>query len=160
MAHREGAQELRLAQDRLVTDDVGQGLLGGQVEMGRDRTELQVQVHEDNAVGPSLCRRHRDVRRDGRRPDPTLGAEDGDHSAGLRDREAVGRDDRRLVLRSLEAQEERLDPRLDLSCVERSGDDVVRSGLQEADPLLDVVAVGHAQDGHRGHGRRGPDLAA
>ena len=97
---------------------------------------------------------------DGRRPDATLRAEDGDHSPGPRDREPVGRDDRCEVLRPLEAEQQRLDPGLDLTCVERSGDDVVGAGLQEADPLLDVVACRDAQDRHGGHGRRGADLAA
>ena len=44
--------------------------------------------------------------------------------------------------------------------VERPGHDVVRAGLEEADPLLDVVAGADAHDRDRRHRRRRPDLAA
>ena len=82
VAHRVGAQELRLAQRGLVADDVGEGLLGVEVEMRRDAAELQVEVDEDDPVRPALRGRDRDVGRDGRRPDAALGAEDGDRRGG------------------------------------------------------------------------------
>ena len=55
-------------------------------------------------------------------------------------RQAVRGDDRGEVARPLEAEQERLDPGLELAGVERPRHDVVRAGLEEADPLLDVVA--------------------
>ena len=62
--------------------------------------------------------------------------------------------------RPLEAEQQRLDAGLDLARVERPRDDVVGTGLEEADALLDVVAGGDAQDGDGRHRRCGPDLAA
>ena len=43
--------------------------------------------------------------------------------------------------RALKAQEESLDPGLELAAVERLGHDVVRARLEEADALLDVVVA-------------------
>ena len=68
--------------------------------------------------------------------------------------------DRSDLARALEADEQRLDPRLELARVERLGHDVVRAGLEEPDPVLDVVGLADAQDGDRRQGRRAPDLAA
>ena len=65
------------------------------------------------------------------------------------------------VLRALEAEEERLDPGLELAGVEGLGHDVVGAGLEEADPVLDVVRLADAQDRDRGRGLGvRPDLAA
>ncbi len=50
--------------------------------------------------------------------------------------------------------EERLDPGLELARVEGPGDDVVGAGLEEPDPLLDVVGLADAQDRDRGQARR------
>ena len=66
----------------------------------------------------------------------------------------------RQVPRPLEAQQQGLDPGLELARIERARDDVVRAGLEEADPLLDVVAAADAHDRDGRHRRRGPDLAA
>ncbi len=93
-------------------------------------------------------------------PTPPLGLYTATRRRGRAERQAVGRHDRGEVLRPLEAEQQRLDAGLDLARVERSRDDVVGAGLEEPDPLLDVVGRGHAQDRHRRHRRRGADLAA
>ena len=146
VAHRVRPEQLRLAHRDLVADDVDDGLLRLEVEMRRDAPELQVEVDQDDPIRPRLGRGDGDVDGHGRGPDAALGAEHGHGALGPGDRQAVARHDRRQVLRALEAQQERLDPRFELAGVERPGDDVVRSGLEEADALLDVVAVGDAQD--------------
>ena len=64
-----------------------------------------------------------------------------------------------------------LDARLELHLVERLGDDVVGAGLEQGDPLLEVVGLRDRQDrqvlgrvvpaqllDHRDHGERGRDL--
>ena len=159
MAHRVGPQELRLAQGGVVADDVRDGLLRLEVEVGRDAAELQVEIDQDDPIGPTARRGDRDVRGDGRRADAALGAVDRHRAARLGQGQAIGETRSGHVLRPLEAQQQRLDPRLDLASVEGPGDDVVGAGLQEADPLLDLIGDGHAQEGHRGHRRGGPDLA-
>jgi hypothetical protein len=160
VAHRVGLHDLGLAHRGLVTDDVGEGLLGPQVEVTRDAAELQRHVEEDDAVGPADRRGHRDVRRDGRRPDAALRAVHGDDPASPAHRQPVGRDDRRHAASALEAQQERLDARLELAGVERAGHHVVRAGLQEADPLVDVIGLADAQDRDAGHGRGRAHLGA
>ena len=55
----------------------------------------------------------------------------------------------REVLRALEPQQQRLDPRLELAGVERPRHDVVGAGLEEADPLLDLVGLADAEDRDR-----------
>jgi hypothetical protein len=67
--------------------------------------------------------------------------------------------DRTDLARALEADEQRLDPRLELARVERLGHDVVRAGLQEPDAVLHVVGLADAQDGDGRQRRRAPDLA-
>ena len=53
------------------------------------------------------------------------------------------------LLRPLEAQRQRLDPGLQLGLVEGLRDDVVGAGLEQGDPLLEVVGLGDRQDRDR-----------
>ena len=59
------------------------------------------------------------------------------------------------VARALEPEEQRLDAGLELAAVERLGHDVVGAGLEERDPLVDVVGLADAQDRDADHGRVG-----
>ena len=93
-------------------------------------------------------------------PTPPFGLKHDDRPARPGHRQPVRGDDRREVLGALEPQEQRLDARLELARIERLGDDVVGAGLQEADPLLDVVRLADAQDRDGGHRGRVADLAA
>ena len=160
VADRVGAQQFRLAEGGLVAHDIGDGELRLEVQVRGHATELEVEVDEDDPVGLALRGDDGDVRGDRRRADSALRAvhRDGPSRAGKR--QAVRRHDRREVARALEAQQECLDPGLDLAGIERARDDVVCAGLEEADPLLDVVGRRDAQDRHGRHGRRRPDLAA
>ena len=126
-----------------------------EVEVARDAAELEREVDEDDLVGPAQCRGHRDVGGDGRGPDAALRAEDRDRAPGAGHRQAVGRVDRPLPARPLEAEQQRLDPGLELAAVERLGHDVVRAGLEEGDPLVDVVGLADADDRDLAH-RGGP----
>ena len=66
----------------------------------------------------------------------------------------------REVLRALEPEQQGLDAGLELAGVERLRHDVVGAGLEEADPLLDVVGLADAEDRDRGERGRRADLAA
>ena len=136
-------QQLGLAEGRLVAHHVGDGQLGFEVQVGRDTAELQRQVDEDDPIGLALRGDHSQVRGDRRRPDTTLWAVDGDRPPRARQRESVGRHDGSEILRPLEAEQQRLDPCLDLALVEWPADDVVGAGLELMRSSTSSVAATH-----------------
>jgi hypothetical protein len=108
--------------------------------VGRHLPELEVEVHDHRAVGLAHRGGHAEVRRDRGDACAALGREDDDEPPPVAAARPDGGRDRRQVARSLEAQDERLDPGLELARVERPGDHVVGAGLEEADPFLDLIA--------------------
>ena len=149
--HGVPSQQLRRLQRGGVAHDVRKRLLRLDVELRGDAPELQVEVDQDDTVGPLAGGHERDVGRDHRRPDPALRAEHRDDAAWRGHDHAVAwRRGRRDVAGPLEAQQQRLDPGFELACVDRLRDDVVRAGLEEPDALLDLVRLAHAQDGDAG----------
>ena len=137
-------------------DDVRQGLLRLDVELGGDAPELQVEVDQNDPVGPKVGGHERDVGRDHRRPDPALRTEYRHDAPWRRHDHAVSRRLLRGVAGPLEAQQQRLDPGFELPRIDGLRDDVVRAGLEELDALLDLVGLAHAQDGDAGQRRSCP----
>src|SRR5215210_5162886 len=158
VAGRVRPEELGLCERRLVADDVGQRVPRVEVEMRRDGPELKVEVEEHDLVRAALRLARGDVGRDRRRPDAALGTEHRDDAMELGKHRPVERQRRSEILRSLEAEQQRLDPRLELSTVEGLRHDVVGTGLEEPDPILDLVGLADAEDGRLDCRRRGADL--
>jgi hypothetical protein len=73
--------------------------------------------------------------------------------------DAVRRNDAAQVLRALEPEQQRLDTGLELTGVEWLDHHVVCTGLEEPNPLLDIVRLADAQDRDGGERRRRADLA-
>jgi hypothetical protein len=160
VAGRVRPEQLGLLHRLRLADDVGHRLPGRQIEVGSHLPELEVEVHDHRAVGPAHRGGHAEVRGDRRDACTPLGREDDDEPPPVAAGRPDGGRDRRQVARSLEAQDERLDPGLELAWVEGPGDHVVSAGLEEADPLIDIVGARHAEHRDRGQGGRAPDLAA
>ena len=72
-----GAEQLGLAQGRLVARELQQGLLRLQVEVRRHLAEREVEVDQQDAARVALAGDQREVRRDGRGPDAALRADHG-----------------------------------------------------------------------------------
>ncbi len=129
------------------------------VQVGRHLAEVDVEVDGGDLLGRLSGECHRDVDRDRRGSDAALGAEAGDEAPPAGDPNlaaGLGRE----VTGAREPDEESLDAGLELAGVEGAGDDIVGAGLEEADALLHVVLLGHAQDRNRRQGGRTPDLPA
>ena len=148
MAARVRPQELRLVHGRRVADHVGERLAGWQVEVRGDLSELEVEVDHDRAARLAQRRRHAEVDGDGRDADAALGREHDDQAAPLPPRsapmtEATG-------VRSRARWKRRMSASTRASSSRGSngrGHDVVGAGLEEGDPLLDLVAPGDAMTG-------------
>ena len=155
---RVGPQQLGLTLGCLVLGHLRQRAVRRHVQMRRYLAELEIHVDQQDRCGVPLRRRNRRVDGDRRRAHATLGAEDGDHVRPSHD-DLLRSEDRREIARAPEAQQERLHARLELEGVVRLRHDIVGAGLQEPDPLVDVVGLADAQHRDGNHGGRRPDLA-
>lgn len=151
-------EELRVVLGLLVPGQVRDRRRRLHVEVGGNLAPLECEVDDERLVGPVRRGGGGNVHRERRRPDSALRAEER-HRAACR-LAGRGSRERRAIPGPLEAEQQGLDPGLQLPGVEGPGHDVVRPGLEEADALLDVVKGADAQDRDRRERRRGTDLAA
>ena len=157
--HRVGAQEIRLPERLLVSREVCDRELRLEVEVRRHLPELEVEVGDEHPARRARGEPAGDVDRDHGRPDAALRTEARDDAPSRRN--AILREGEwGEVARALEADQQRLDPGLQLAGVERLRDHVVGTRLEVPYALLDVVGLAHAQDRDRREGRGAADLAA
>ena len=142
-----GREQAGLSQGRLIAGDLMDRVSWCHVEVRRNLTELGIEIEDHGRAGHLRGQPRRQVHgyRGGTRP--ALRRENGDHSplAPIPNRGF-------LVVcwvqvaRSAQSDGKGLDPRVELSRVEGTAHHVVRTRLEQLDPVLDVLRIGDRQD--------------
>ena len=142
--HRVRLEHCDLAERPLVAGELEQGLLRPQVEVRGDLAVREIEVQQQDPIGELLGGEERQVCGDRGGAHTALGAEHryDTPAEGIADRRTDG------PRRPLGVQGDRLDSREELHRLERSGEDLVCAGLEQANPLVEVVRRSHAQHGH------------